>query len=224
MTQVTVSKTGIAAEMDKVAQDIREKCCLDLLGKAFKSEAQYETDRKEWILGMHNAGMRASDLEDKTRPEHHILHAEWGANKLTGRDATLYKITVTSHAKELNETDKKQRTALRKRGNSWIDRVVADLTAIENPTLASDTSLGANSSGKEKYDRLTRVMACAHTAQRILGEGSEKDDLDKVERELLAAFTALIDGARANAQTAKSEFDKFAKGTLTGKITIAKKK
>ena len=224
MTQVTVSKTGIAADMDKVAQDIREKCCLDLLDKAFKSEAKYETDRKEWILAMHNAGMRAIDLQDKTRPEHHILHAQWGVNKLTGRDATLYKITVTSHAKELNEADKKQRTTLRKRGNTWIDRVVADLTAIENPTLASDASLGANSSGKEKYERITRVMACAHTAQRILGEGSEKDDLDKVERHLLAAFTALIDGARANAQTAKSEFDKFAKGTLTGKITIAKKK
>lgn len=224
MTQVTVSKTGIAADMDKVAQDIREKCCLDLLDKAFKSEAKYETDRKEWIVGMHNAGMRASDLQDKTRPEHHILHAQWGVNKLTGRDATLYKITVTSHAKELNETDKKQRTALRKRGNSWIERVVDDLIALENPTLTSDTSLGANSSGKEKYERITRVMACAHTAQRILGEGAEKDDLDKVERHLLAAFTALIDGARANAQTAKSEFDKFAKGTLTGKITIAKKK
>jgi len=224
MTQVTVNKTGIAAEMDKVAQGIREKCCLDLLGKAFKSEAKYETDRKEWILGMHNAGMRASDLQDKTRPEHHIIHAEWGANKLTGRDATLYKITVTSHAKELNEADKKQRTALRKRGNSWIDRVVADLSAIENPTLASDTSLGANSSGKEKYERITRVMACMHTAQRILGEGSEKDDLDKVERELLAAFTSLIDATRASSQSAKSEFDKFAKGTLTGKITIAKKK
>ena len=224
MTQVTVSKTGIAADMDKVAQDIREKCRLDLLNKAFKSEARYETDRKEWILGMHNAGMRASDLEDKTRPEHHIIHAEWGANKLTGREATLYKITVTSHAKELNEVDKKLRTALRDRGNSWIKRVIAELHDLENPTLASDTSLGANQSGKEKYERLTRVMACAHTAQRILGEGSEKDDLDKVERELLAAFTVLIDGARANAQTAKSEFDKFAKGTLTGKITIAKKK
>ena len=224
MSKVNTGKTGVAAAMDQVAQDIREKCCLDLLDTAFKSEAAYDLARREWILGMHNAGMRSADLEDKTRPEHHLLHAQWGANKLTGRDLSLFKITVTRHAKELNEQDKAQRNRLRKRANIWIDRVIADLKDLENPVMQGDTSKGANSSGKEKYERLTRVMACAHTAQRILGEGAEKDDLDKVERELLAAFTVLIDGARANAQTAKSEFDKFAKGTLTSKITIAKKK
>lgn len=224
MSKVNTSKTGVAAAMDQVAQDIREKCRLDLLDTAFKNEAAYEAARREWILGMHNAGMRSADLEDKTRPEHHLLHAQWGANKLTGRELSLYKITVTRHAKELNDEDKKLRTKLRDRGNSWIGRVIADLKALENPVMQGDSSNGANSSGKEKYERLTRVMACVHTAQRVLGEGAEKDDLDKVERELLAAFTALIDATRATSQTAKSEFDKFAKGTLTSKITIAKKK
>ena len=224
MTILNTGKTGVAAAMDQVAESIREKCCLDLLKTSFSSERKASKDRATWLTGMHNAGMRSSDLEDKTRPEYCILHAEWGANNLTGRDAKLYKITVTSHAKELNELDKKQRTALRKRGNSWLDRVIADLKQIENPTAAGDTGTGANSSGAAKYERVTRVMACAHTAQRILGEGSEKNDLDNVERELLAAFTALIDSARANAQIAKSEFDKFSQGTLTGKITIAKKK
>lgn len=224
MSKVNTGKTGVAAAMDQVAQDIREKCCLDLLDTAFKNEAAYEAARKEWIVGMHNAGMLSADLEDKTRPEHHLLHAQWGANKLTGRESSLYKITVTRHAKELNDEDKKLRTKLRERGNSWIGRVIADLKDLENPVMQGDTSKGANASGKEKYERLTRVMACAHTAQRVLGEGAEKDDLDKTERELLAAFTALIDATRATSQTAKSEFDKFAKGTLTSKITIAKKK
>ena len=224
MSKVNTGKTGVAAAMDQVAQDIREKCCLDLLDTAFKNEAAYEAARKEWIVGMHNAGMLSADLEDKTRPEHHLLHAQWGANKLTGRESSLYKITVTRHAKELNDEDKKLRTKLRERGNSWIGRVIADLKALENPVMQGDSSNGANSSGKEKYERLTRVMACAHTAQRVLGEGAEKDDLDKIERELLAAFTAMIDATRATSQTAKSEFDKFAKGTLTSKITIAKKK
>jgi hypothetical protein len=107
--------------------------------------------------------MTRSDLEDKKRPERNIIHAEWGANKLNWTRGALYKITVLADAKDMNETDKQLRTRLRKRGDTrFIRDVIAELKVLENPTLASDTSLGANQSGKEKYDRLTSVMA-AHT-------------------------------------------------------------
>lgn len=226
MTTLNTGKTGVAAAMDQVAQEIRETCCLDALAVYFKSENKAEKDRKAWITDMHNAGMISANLEDGTRPERNILHAEYGKAKLTGRDATLYKITDARHMSEAPETDKVQRTKLRKRGDTWLREVIADLKTLENPSLAADTGTGANSSGKAKWEAMTRSMASLHTAQRVMAEYKEKSegDLDTAHSMALAAFTQVIDQLRASNPVIKSEFDKFARGELIAKIDVKAKK
>jgi len=224
MTQVTVSKTGIAAEMDALAKAIEAKCCLDLLDKALESQNKADKTRKEWILGIHNAGMTSVDLADNKRPERNIIHAQFGLKRLTGREALLYKIS-TADAKDMPETDKDLRAKLRKRGDTFIRDVIAELKVLEDPTLASDTGNGANSSGKEKYDLVTIAMAAVHTVERRLDEQRQKDEgLDNTGNALLAAFTQLKDTLRADNPVLKSAFDKFSRGELIGKVSVTKKK
>jgi hypothetical protein len=231
MTQPTISKTGVAAELEALSAAIRAKCHLDLLSVAFKDQVRADISHAAWVRAMHDSGMTSDDISDAKRPERNILFAEWGDNRLADkRDRTIFKVH-TKDLQILSDEDKRTRTLLHKRAVKWLAGVVSDLKRLEGiaaGTIAADTGTGANTSGKAKYGEVEKAVASLHTGQRLLGKAQEKrrenkEDLNGTEVKILAAFTKTIDDLCASDPVIKTAFKKFASGNLIGKISITAK-